>query len=72
MSVFLSIKYLVVVIYTAAGTHPIQNDYSHGSRFLCQKVYIHGCRASSIKVLLNTAAVSHTKMFIYAAAVHKV
>ena len=41
----------VVVIYTTAGTHPIQNDYSHGSRFLCQKVYIHGCRASSIKVL---------------------
>ena len=44
---------LVVVIYTTAGTHPIQNDYSHGSRFLYQKVYIHGCRASSIKVLFT-------------------
>ena len=43
----------VVVIYTAAGTHPIQNDYSHGSRFTCRKVYIHGCRAFSIKVLLT-------------------
>ena len=30
---------------------PIQNDYSQGSRFPCQKVYKHGCRASSIKVL---------------------
>ena len=43
----------VVVIYTTAGTHPIQNDYSHGSRFPCQNVYIHGCRASSIKVLFT-------------------
>ena len=43
----------VVVIYTTAGTYPIQNDYSHGSRFTCQKVYIHGCRASSIKVLFT-------------------
>ena len=42
-----------VVIYTTAGTHPIQNDYFHGSRFPCQKVYIHGCRASSIKVLFT-------------------
>ena len=43
-----------MIIYTAAGTLPIKkNDYSHGSRFPCQKVYIHGCRASSIKVLLT-------------------
>ena len=47
---------LVVVIYTTAGTHPIQNDYSHGSRFLCQKVYIHGCRASSGTRHLNNEA----------------
>ena len=46
-------KKKVVVIYTTAGTHPIQNDYSHGSRFPCQKVYIHGCRASSINVLFT-------------------
>ena len=44
---------MVVVIYTTAGNHPIQNDYSHGSRFPCQKVYIHGCHASSIKVLFT-------------------
>ena len=44
---------MVVIIYTAAGTHPIQNYYSHGSRFPCQKVYIHGCRASIIKVLFT-------------------
>ena len=43
----------VVVIYMAAGTHPIQNDYSHGSRFSCQNVYIYGCRASSIKMLFT-------------------
>ena len=48
-----SIKLKVVVIYTTAGTHPIQNDYSHGSRFPCQKIYIHGCRASNIKVLFT-------------------
>ena len=42
---------MVVVIYTTAGTHPIQYDCSHGSRFPCQKVCIHGCRASSVKVL---------------------
>ena len=42
-----------MVINTTAGTHPIQNDYSHGSRFPCQKNYIHGCRASSIKVLFT-------------------
>ena len=42
---------MVVVIYTTARTHPIHNDYSHDSRFPCQKVYIHGCRASSIKML---------------------
>ena len=47
------ILFLVVVIYTAAGTHPIQNNYSHGSRFPCQKVYIHGCSVSSIKVLFT-------------------
>ena len=29
----------------------IQNDFSHGNRFPCQKVYIHGYRASSINVL---------------------
>ena len=43
----------VVIIYMAAGTHSIQNDFSHGSRFPCQKVYIHGCRASSLKVLFT-------------------
>ena len=45
------LKYKVVVIYTTAGNHQIQNDYSHGSRFPCLKVYIHDCRASSTKVL---------------------
>ena len=44
---------MVVVIYTTAGTHPIQNDCSQGSRFPCQNVYKHGCRASSIKVLFT-------------------
>ena len=43
----------VVVIYTTAGTHRIQKDYSHGSRFPCQKVYIHGSRASCIKMLFT-------------------
>ena len=42
-----------MVIYTAAGTHPIQTDYSHGSPFPCQNVYIHGCRSTSIKVLFT-------------------
>ena len=42
-----------MVIYTAAGTHPIQSDYSHGSHFPCQNLYIHGYRASSIKVLFT-------------------
>ena len=39
------------LIYTTAGTHPIQKHNSHGSRFPCQKVYIHSYRASSKKVL---------------------
>ena len=43
----------VVVIYTAAGTHPKQNNYSHGSRFPCKNFYIHGWRAFSIKVLFT-------------------
>ena len=51
-----------MVIYTTAGTHPILNDYSHGSRFPCQNVYIYGCRASSIKVLFTGQPfVSHDK-----------
>ena len=52
-------------VYTTAGNHSIQNDFSHGSRFPCQKVYIHGCRASSIKVFLHGSRFSYRKVYIH-------
>ena len=55
----------VVIIYMAAGTHSIQNDFSHGSRFPCQKVYIHGCRASSLKVLFTWQPFLTPKIYIH-------
>ena len=51
----------IVVIYTVAGIHPIQNAYSHGSRLPYQKVYIHGNRASSIKFLFTRPPFFMTK-----------
>ena len=60
-----------VVIYTTAGTHPIQNNYSHGSRFHAKSLYT---RLPCIKFKndIYTAAGSHAKRFLYTAADHPV
>ena len=62
----------VVVIYTAAGTHPILKCLFTRQPFTMPKALYKRLPCIQYKIVIYTSAVYHVKRVIYTAAVHPV